>query len=77
MPFNCDDLLLYLTRRQQEFVDLLKISLLIYDETKAIKKFSLSKAFLEEFEGFIRSLHIEKEKLAYINEKLLLFLTSL
>ncbi|KAL4437623.1 hypothetical protein ABPG74_017861 [Tetrahymena malaccensis] len=76
MPFNWDDILFYIMRNQNEFVDILKISLYIYDQQKGIKKLQQDPQ-LEKFEQFLKNINISAEKLSFINEKLLLFLTSM
>ncbi|KAL4487587.1 hypothetical protein ABPG72_017376 [Tetrahymena utriculariae] len=76
IPFNWDDILFYIMRNQNEFVDILKISLYIYDQQKGIKKLQQDPQ-LEKFELFLKNTKISAEKLSFINEKLLLFLTSM
>lgn len=77
IPLNFDDLLFELLKNPNDFLDLLKLSLLIQDKTKAIKKFNLSKQFIEELEEYLSNLQVNKDKLKFLNEKLLLFLTSM
>ncbi|EAR84367.2 hypothetical protein TTHERM_00703590 (macronuclear) [Tetrahymena thermophila SB210] len=76
MPFNWDDILFYIMKNQNEFVDILKISLYIYDQQKGIKKLQQDPQ-LEKLEQFLKNINISSEKLSFINEKLLLFLTSM
>lgn len=75
MPFNWDDVLFYILRNQNEFVDILKISLFIYDQQKG-KKLQQDPQ-LEKFDAFLKNLNIPVDKLVFINEKLLLFLTTM